>query len=310
MITLSNIGDVILSTPVIDVLKKEFPQTNIDIISGLRAIDLFKDDPTFRYVLPYNKFSALKDKIKFIAYLRKQKYDMVVDLRNTLIPYFLNVSYRTSSFENNKQILHMRDKHLKKLDKFKLNTNGSQFHIYISKENQTLVDDKLKELNIDEEEGLIAISPGARSELKRWTKEGFISVIKQILSNSKYKVVLIGDNDDLKLGEEILSFLSNKAINLIGQTSLPQLAHLLKKCSLLLTNDSACLHMASAVGTKTLAIFGPTNPQKYGPLSFGSAVIQKNLSCIPCELAQCRFNRECMKQIKPQDVLNKVREMI
>ena len=309
IITLSNIGDVILTTPVIDVLKKQLSSAQIDIICGLRAIDLFKADPAFRHVFAYNKFSSLRDKVKFILQLRRQKYDLVVDLKNTLIPWFLNAPYRSSFLKAkpNKEILHMKDKHLKKLDKLGVDTAAAQFHIYVSEEDQALVEKRFKDVGKGK---LVAISPGARSEIKRWAKEGFITVSKKLLDDFKYQVVLIGDKDDLKVGQEISAFLSNRPVNLIAQTTLPQLAHLLKKCSLLVTNDSACLHMASAVGTKTLAIFGPTHPDKYGPLAAGSVVIRKKLSCSPCEVAQCRFKRECMRQIKPEEVLNKIKEMV
>src|SRR3989338_7508410 len=94
VITLSNIGDVILTTPVIGALIKNFPAAKIDIISGPRAVDLFRGDPAFRQVITYDKFSSLSDKIEFIAYLKRQKYDLAVDLNNSLIPYFLNVPYR------------------------------------------------------------------------------------------------------------------------------------------------------------------------------------------------------------------------
>lgn len=309
LITLSNIGDVILTTPVISVLKEQFPLALLDIICGERAEDLFKNDPVIRHIFIYNKLSSLGNKIKFIIELRKQKYDLVVDLRNTLIPWFLNAPYHTSFFER-KNKSHMKDKYLKKLEGLKLNINQAAFHIYINQEDRDFIDKKLTENGIISSDTLITVSPGARSHIKRWTKDGFAQVIKGLLNNFKYKVVLVGDKDDLKLGEEIADVLLTKPLNLIGQTSLAKLAYLLKKSALLITNDSACLHMASAVGTKTLAIFGPTNPKKYGPLAAGSKVLRKNLTCSPCEVAWCRFNLECMNSINPDEVINKTREML
>ncbi len=309
LITLSNIGDVILTTPVISVLKEQFPGAKLDIICGERATDLFKNDPVFRHIFTYNKLSSLGNKIKFIIQLRKQKYDLVVDLRNTLISCFLNAPYHTSFFER-KNKSHMKDKHLKKLEGLKLNINQAPFHIHINREDRAFIDKKLTEDGIIFPDTLIAVNPGARSHIKRWTKDGFAQVIKDLLNNFKYKVVLVGDKDDLKLGEEISNLLSTKPLNLIGQTTLAELAYLLKKSALLITNDSACLHMASAIGTKTLAIFGPTDPKKYGPLADGSKVLRKNLTCSPCQVAQCRFNLECMKNIKPDEVISKIKEMI
>jgi len=87
---------------------------------------------------------------------------------------------------------------------------------------------------------------------------------------------------------------------------LRELAYFLSLSKLLITNDSAPLHIAGSVDLPVIAIFGPTDPEKYGPISPGSIVLRKNISCSPCEQAVCEFDLECMKQISSEDVLNAV----
>jgi ADP-heptose:LPS heptosyltransferase len=102
----------------------------------------------------------------------------------------------------------------------------------------------------------------------------------------------------------------NKAHTLVGRTNIRQLAAVLKRSRLLITNDSAPLHLACAVGTRVLAIFGPTDPRKYGPTGEFDIVVSKKLSCSPCEKAECAQNYECMKLITPDDVFEAARMMV
>ena len=89
-----------------------------------------------------------------------------------------------------------------------------------------------------------------------------------------------------------------------------QLAHLLKKAKLLVTNDSAPMHLAAAMDTRVLAIFGPTDPAKYGPQGANHRVIRKALDCSPCEVAQCKFNHECMSSISVDEVFEAAKDML
>ena len=104
--------------------------------------------------------------------------------------------------------------------------------------------------------------------------------------------------------------MKNKVYNLAGRTSITQLAGLLKRARLLITNDSAPMHLGCAVGTRVLALFGPTDPCKYGPHGKGDRVVRKGLHCSPCELAQCKFNHECMKSISADEVFGVAKEML
>jgi ADP-heptose:LPS heptosyltransferase len=92
--------------------------------------------------------------------------------------------------------------------------------------------------------------------------------------------------------------------------TLPQLAALMQRAGLVLTNDSASLHLACAVGAPVLALFGPTDPRKYGPTGPRDRVLQRRLFCVPCEQALCRFNHECMRFITPDEVYEAARQLL
>ena len=116
------------------------------------------------------------------------------------------------------------------------------------------------------------------------------------------KVVLIGDQQDTGVCSQIMAGLGSGALDLCGKTDLRQLAAILKKSDLLITNDSAPMHIAWALGTPVVAVFGPTDPEKYKPTGPKDIVIRKSMECSPCQLALCRTDNECMKEISSDEV--------
>ena len=123
-------------------------------------------------------------------------------------------------------------------------------------------------------------------------------------------VVFSGEPDEAPLIEEIRTGMRHPAHNAAGRTTLTQLAALMQRASLVITNDSAALHLACAVNTPCLALFGPTDPRKYGPTGPQDRVIQRRLFCVPCEQALCRFNHECMRFIPVEEVVDAAKQMI
>jgi ADP-heptose:LPS heptosyltransferase len=154
------------------------------------------------------------------------------------------------------------------------------------------------------------VSPGAKSHLKRWTIEGFAEVCDGLIGECGASIVFVGTGQDKDIVMSVAGKMKNKHQNFVDKTNIRQLASLLKRSSLLITNDSAPMHLGCAVGTKVLAIFGPTDPKKYGPTGEFDTVINKKLFCSPCEVAACKYGHECMKLISADEVLDQAKMMI
>ncbi len=154
--------------------------------------------------------------------------------------------------------------------------------------------------------------PGSRSHLKQWDKQGFIEVIRNLLKDPRYKVILIGDINGQCLSQEINDAVKQPGlIDLTGKTSLNELFALIEGLDIFLTGDSACMHIASDLGVKTVAIFGPTDPAEYGPRGARDIVIRRDLKCSPCKKAQCKFGtHECMASISAEEVLFAIRKVL
>jgi ADP-heptose:LPS heptosyltransferase len=305
VISLSNIGDVILTTPVIQVLRNNFPQAHLAVLVSPRAFDVFKSDKRIDRKIIYDKAIKWKNKIALLNRLRLDKYDLVVDLRQTAFSLFLGARYRTSIWKKApKSLVHMKDRHLWKLESLGLEVGDIEGPSIIFSENdEEYIEQMFAKWQIKNRQTVIAIAPGARSMTKRWEKEEYRQLIERLIEIHNIKIIMVGDEHDKVLAEEISFSIKPKPINACAQTSIGQLAFLLTKSKLLISNDSAPMHLAWAVHTPVIAIFGPTNHRKYAPAGPEDIVIRKDLTCAPCEKSLCPTKgRECMKLISADEV--------
>jgi heptosyltransferase II len=309
VITLSNVGDIILTTPVIRALAKEFPDARIDIMVGPSGKEIFEKDPRIFKTIVYDKHLPMIQKRRLQQKLAKLHYDLIVDLKNTIFPLLLGPKFRTATIQRfPKAIQHSSKKHLYRLKSLGMDDLEERSYIYIPAEDEQYIDKFIKDHNITDP--IVVINPGAKSHLKRWMAEGFAEVADRLVSECKASVILIGMPEDKEVVGKVLFKMKEKHYNLVGKTNIRQLAALLKRAKVLVTNDSAPLHLGCAVGTKVLAIFGPTSPEKYGPTGDLDIVMSTKLSCSPCESATCKFNYECMKLIPSEDVFETAKLMV
>jgi len=309
VITLSNVGDIILTTPVIHTLAKEFPSSRIDVMAGPNGKDIFNKDPRIFKLIIYDKHTSIIEKRRLQLKLKKLKYDLVVDLRNTAFPILLMPKFRTSPMQTfPKNIVHKKERHLYRLHLLGIRNIKAGSYIYIQEEDKKYVEDLIKSNGITDP--IVVINPGAKSHLKRWTIEGFAKVADRLVNESKANVVFVGMGEDSEVVNEVMRGMKGKSCNFTDKTNVRQLAALLNMAKLVITNDSAPLHLGCAMGTRVLAIFGPTDPKKYGPTGELDAVINKKLFCSPCESAVCKYNHECMKLISADEVYDSAKMMV
>ncbi len=331
-ITLSNIGDVILTLPVFDYLKANFPESRITVLTGPRPAEIFQDNSNIHRVIIYDKHCGLKKKISLFKQLKKENFDLVVDLRNSLLNLILPAPYKLPFFlKIPKSIVHMKERHLYKAQSIKLKTpclptgqaclpagrkneniaDPPRVALDIKPEDKEYIDNILKTNSISKTDKIIAVSPGARSHIKRWPKEKFLELTQFLVKDLGAKVVLVGDKDDVLIAEYIIRNSKYPLINLCGKTNLRQLGYLFKKTAFLITNDSANLHLAGYLEVPVVAIFGPTNELNYGPWSGNSKLVKKDIFCRPCQKAQCRFGSlKCLEIIRVEDVIRQIRDIL
>lgn len=317
-ITLSNIGDAVLTLPVLDLLRESFPGSRVTCLTGERPKEIFESNPNIERVIIYNKRGGLREKIKLFFELRKERFDLIVDLRNTFFGAFLSARHKTSPLlVIPGTIRHMQKRHLYGIEKLIASGKAGipslapRDSVYVSLRDENYIDNILRENGIKKEDNIVIVAAGARSHIKRWGKDKFLELIHSLIKEFGVKVALVGDKDDAPIARYISLHCRYPIADLSAKTTLSQLACLLRKAKVVITNDSAVLHLASYLDAPTAAIFGPTREGKYGPWSKIQALVKKDIFCRPCEKAQCKFGTlDCLALVKPEDVLQEIRHIL
>lgn len=308
-ITLSNIGDVVLTLPSLDYLKDRFKQAEFTVLSGPRASQLFCGDPRIKENISYDKHAPLREKIVLFNRLRREKFDVIIDLRDTVFRWVSPAAFKNPRIiKVPGDIQHLRLRHLYKTKAaFKDNDDVEDINIprssiYLDSNIKGKTEELLKKYNLSFSSDYIVVSPGARSLTKRWHKEGFVKICDQLLKY--HSIVLLGDKDDSDINKGINSQLNNRCIDLTGKTNLVEAIAILDNAKLVIGNDSAISHLSSYLNRSTLVIFGSTDENKYGPWSKYSVAVRKNTLCTPCGGDNCKNEWRCMKNISPQLVMD------
>jgi ADP-heptose:LPS heptosyltransferase len=305
VVSLSNIGDVVLSCPVIDILHRDFPQAQIDVVVGQKAASLFADSPFFG-IKVYDKKAPLREKYAWFLELYHARYDLVVDLRQTLLGGLLRAKYATPVLFRNSFQGHMRDKHLNRLRQvYAYDVPESRQYAVLTKKEDELFFEKevLPPLG---GRNFVVIAPGAADAAKRWQPQGFAAVADQWAA--AYKVVFVGDNQDAGLIDGIQKMMKTAAVSLAGKINLRQLAFILKKSSWVLCHDSGVMHLACYVDVPVVVLWGPTDVVKYAPWGKQSVIVRRNAQCMRCGNPKSDLPHNCMSFIEVEDVLNAIKQ--
>jgi len=158
-------------------------------------------------------------------------------------------------------------------------------------------------------ESILCVAPGARWETKRWPVERFAEAAARLAEESAVRIIVVGTEEDRELARSICSRVGEQALDWTGRTSLVELAALFARSALLLTNDSGPMHLAAALGTPVVAIFGPTNPSRTGPYSDGAVVVRSAAHCAPC-YQRCCDRRVCLEEVRVEEVVSEARALL
>ncbi len=300
VISLSNIGDIVLTFPVIDILKRDFPDAQLDLIVGPSGESLVCGNPHFRKVFVYHKNQSPLLILKWLRELAAEKYDLAIDLRNTAIPFLIFAKHKTPLIIVRPKVGHMREQHLARLKSVHNFTFSpvEKISLFILPADQDTVLQFLKSLGSVRK---VVFAPGSRAQSKRWQEEGFAKLADNFIEHYGAQVIFVGDQNDVQVVSKISNLMKNSSTDLTGKLTLPQSAYLLSLSDLAIVNDSAPMHLASYLDVPVVALFGPTDPRQYGPWSGQSVVVRNNRQCLACRLRK-KVPHTCMQTIRVEDV--------
>jgi len=159
----------------------------------------------------------------------------------------------------------------------------------------------------------IALQPGARWDNKRWPAEYFAELVRRLAGDGpETRFAILGSTADEPLGQIITAAAPERCVNLCGRTSLPEMIEWVRRCDLMVTNDTGPMHVAAALGKPMVALFGPTEPHRTGPFGRLGDCLRIDLPCSPCLASRCTFSQpeECLRGISPARVLIEVRRRL
>ncbi len=312
IITLSNLGDVVLTLPVIASLRKSFPKAEIYVAHSEKTRQLFEGNPLFAGTIIYKKNISVFQRIKFILRLRTLKVDFVLDFRNTLIPYLLGCPSKSLWLNGRLRKIPSRYERYKLLKKLLSlpDVAPSDFPLYEIRDNDSLMR-KLHSKGLFNLQNILLAAPGARLKTKRWPSQYFAELIRDILKKEDMIVVLVGDSFECDIAQDVERLLEGyEVINLCGKINQKELVILIERARLVLSNDSAVMHFSNYFQRPTVAFFGPTNVIKYGTSLPTLRIARLDLECSPCEQSKCFRKRECLEKLMPKDVLPLALELL
>ncbi|MDD5192771.1 MAG: glycosyltransferase family 9 protein [Candidatus Nanoarchaeia archaeon] len=341
LIRLGNLGDAILSVPMIRELKRNFPKSKIYMLTSPKTAGVYTNVSYIDKLITINlSLSNLYNPLKI---LRKENFDLIIDMENysrvtALFTYFIKPKFsigfnsenqfRASLFDAS-FVYDNGDKHevdcffdLVRPLKIKIKNKELEFHVKADKH----VDKLLKENKLSKKDLKIIIHPSNNKDwnIKRWSEERFASLITQLIKKYKAKIILIGIKEDKEIIDRVKRLVdSNKNLfDFSGRLNISQTAYLIKKCDLYIGNDTGPMHLSAAVQTPTIGIYGPVNVHKWGPYgkkhSYVCKYNNKNNKCWPCfEISKinknCKYPLPCEMAIRVDDVMKvvdkKVKEM-
>ncbi len=310
VITLSNLGDVIMTTPVIMNLRQAFPESQISVVVGPKAQGLLQQSHNIQEVIVYDKRAKLKAKKEFIDRLRKNVWDWVVDLRHTAIPLLVK-SHKRSPLLRRHQAQMKRDAHLEVLRWMGLGPQLTPPFDFFQNQDKTSLLNKLKKWGVSEAEGWIVIAPGAASERKRWSTKSFRDLTAQLAKKTGKTILLAGSPEEKPIAEKLLKGLNVRAFVVCGETNLAESAAMIAASSLVVANDSAMMHLGFELRIPTVGIFGPTYHQLYGHEGPRFRIAAADSKCCECkDHLKPKAERSCFHGLTVEDVLGLCGELL
>jgi heptosyltransferase-2 len=329
------IGDAVLTLPLVQVLKKVDVDASVDVLVIPRTSELFSNHPAIHHVHIIDKRgkdSGLAGLRRFAHLIAEAKYDVALiphrSMRSALLPWLGRIPSRIGFdrsagwFLMNQTIryepsLHEVERNLSLLQPLGIRWAVKELpSLFPTAADIEEVDHLLENPSLTKASAPIGIAPGSVWKTKRWLKERYTDLVRDLVRNG-FSVVLVGGKEDELLCQEIVTGVdSQRAVNAAGQLSLLQSAELIRRCRVFISNDSAPMHLAVAMRTPVLAIFGSTVPGfGFAPYGDHCVVVETNdLPCRPCSVhgsQRCPIKTfDCMVSISASAVFNKVREMV
>ena len=319
------VGDAIMTLPALEAVRENFPSSQITVLAKSWVAPLFENHPAVDRVLAFDKGNGagagVIELLRVARLIRKERFDLAILFQNAfeaaLLAYFgrakQRVGYKTDG--RGFMLTHGVPRTEKVLGIHQVGYYCSMLravgcpardrdpvlHLGLGVRKQAA--GILKSKGIDSSGFVVGLSPGAVfGSAKRWLPDRFAEIGDRVVERWGASVVVFGSGRERAIGDRVCGAMKNEAINLCGKTSLKAAMGTISLCRFFVTNDSGLMHMASALGLPTVAVFGSTDHVTTGPRGPKTRIVRRAASCAPCLKQECPTDHRCMLDITPEMV--------
>lgn len=326
IVRLDRLGDVILSTPVLQALRQAFPQAHLAMMVRPACREVLEGNPYLDEIFLYDKEESHQSAwgtIRFAFALRRKPFDTALVLhpsnRSHWIVFLAGIACRigynkkqswllTHRIAHDKQegLLHESRYTLNMLRIFGIQPENLKPQMSVHPDAFKRVQEILSEFSIAGTDKLVAIHPSASCISKRWMPDRFAAVADQLVQQRGVRICLVAGKEDARFADAVAGAMKEPAANLAGKLTISELAALMKRSQLLISNDSGPVHVAAAVGTPVIDIFGRNqaglSPARWAPVGSGHQILHKEVGCVTCLAHKCDIRFLCLSSITVGEV--------
>lgn len=318
-----------ITIPTIYGIRNVFPQAHISVLAKNTIADLFRTVPVINEIIPFHKKRGVEKffmPVRLAQTLKQKAYDLAIifsrSFGTALMCFVAGIPKRIGFDSNVRNILlteilerdqnslecHQVHYYKKVLEPFGSKQFPELPYLVQPEAEMKWAREFLLSKNTGSSAFIVGLNPGStNAEAKQWLPERFEELAQRLILKYDCEIIIFGDSSTSPLASKITDRLERGVIDVTGQTSVLQLAALLTYCDVLVTNDTGPMHLACAVGTPVVAIFGSTNPDTTAPLGPNSIIVRANMTCRPCFKRKCpEGHHKCMHAVSVDDVENAV----
>jgi len=324
------VGDAVMAIPALQAIRLTHAGDEICVLARPVVAELFSGQPFANRMLPYDfrrRHRGWLGREKLISELRKEKFDAALLLQNAFDAAWLawraGIPKRIGYARDGRSALlskAIRVPHDGEIPKHESHYYLELLHragwidsvpailptgLLVSDAARASAESLLRAAGVQENAWRVAIAPGASyGAAKCWPPERFAQLADRLISECGADVIFFGTPGEKEIAARILSNMKSRAISLVGETSMRDLAALFARCSLFIGNDSGAMHVAAAAGLPVIGIFGSTEPEGTAPVTQQFTLIREVVSCSPCFLRRCPVDHRCMTRIAVDSVFS------
>jgi heptosyltransferase-2 len=324
------IGDAVMTIPAIKRLRRLFPEADLVLLTPAGAEGVFRDAGLVDEIVTAGSFFEQVSEIRRfdidVAILfpnsfksalaaklggAKRSFGYAAQNRSILLSDPVEVPEWKSTRHEVHYYLNLVEEVERAFARESVESDDPSTHIDVPAKARVDATAILANANVDRTKRLVGLAPGStNSRAKRWTPEGFAELNDRLQKDLEATVVLLGSPADQEVSTRVFDLTREKPIDLTGKTDIPTAAALLAELDLLISNDMGLAHLAPAVDTPTIVIFGPTNPVTTRPFSNLATVVSAEVECAPCMLRDCPIDHRCMARISAEQVFELAKQKL